>query len=1119
MLQGRPSARRVRAFASAGFAALLLAGCTAGAPSRVAAPAVLRHVAPDGHAGDYRLARSADELVLSERGRVLARAPLAGLAGVQLRAADGVDDRLTLDFAGGAFALPQGVEYDGGTAGFDTLAVLAPGAAAQHRGFSPHDGEVLLPGLQVRYANLEPVVLTALATVTVTGTDAADTIAVSNGSGDRVRIEVAGQESVEIDDVTNLVIRGGNTVADVGDVINLDFSNVSTGLQTLTVDGDDAAASASGADRIEIDQVPAALVTTLRGGGGNDTFAFAAAATINGTLDGQAGTDTLDYSAYLTQVAVNLGASTNLAAALSGSEEVGPNGSNATGTATLTYDPLAKNFDVSVAVSGIAAPTGFHIHRGATGVNGPVVLDFGVAVTPDGSGGFTFTATDLALPLTLTEAQLLGGLSYVNVHTAAFPGGEIRGQLMPSANFSSVAGTATGTSGIANIESAIGGAVNDSLVGNSQGNVLAGRAGNDTLLGAQGADTLAGEGGDDALVWNNGDGSDVMEGGSELDTVHVNGSSAAESYSVADAAARVDFDRLSPGPFSLDIGSTESLGLNGLGGDDSYAFGTLANLTGTLRGSGFAGNDRWDLDGAAYADLRLQGGLGSDSVSGPDQAASWNLAAPTSSSSLAGVIAGMQLIENLTGGSASDSFVFGVNAAVGGVIDGGGGSDTLDYTTHGVSVAVNLGTGATGLAATLAADQEAPPTASAAGGAATASYDPLTRTLDLALVVSGLAPAAVNGFHIHRAAPGDNGSIIIDLGGCALLPAGDGFTCDLLDVPVPVQHEGALLGGLTYLNLHTPDLPGGAIRGQLFSTGNLAIGGTASGTGGVANVEHATGSALPDSLVGSFAANTLRGGAGNDVLLPGPGADVAQGEGSADQIAWNNGDGSDVVEGGSEADLLQVNGSSGNDVFLHAPNGARLDFDRTAPGPFSLDVGTVEQVVVAGLAGDDQFGVLGLAGILDLAALSFHGFDGADQFDFVANSAAAVTVAATGHAGSDSVLGPDIAGTWRINGDDASSLDGLFAQLYSVEVFSGGAAADDFLVIASPTRAFTVLGGDPAAAPGDGLAYDAQARPTSGDLTPPDGNIQSPGVADVSFFGIETFAVENPPRIFADGFE
>ena len=68
-------------------------------------------------------------------------------------------------------------------------------------------------------------------------------------------------------------------------------------------------------------------------------------------------------------------------------------------------------------------PTAGHIHKGAVGVKGDVVYPFAAPLTsPIHYMSGVLTADQ--------ETDLMGGLNYVNLHTTAFPGGEIRGQLI-----------------------------------------------------------------------------------------------------------------------------------------------------------------------------------------------------------------------------------------------------------------------------------------------------------------------------------------------------------------------------------------------------------------------------------------------------------------------------------------------------------------------------------------------------------------------------------------------------------------------------------------------------------------------------------------------------------------
>jgi hypothetical protein len=109
---------------------------------------------------------------------------------------------------------------------------------------------------------------------------------------------------------------------------------------------------------------------------------------------------------------------------LSGANEVPPVTTSATGTAAVTIKS-DRSVSVKVTVTGMTA-TASHIHEGAAGANGPVIVPF--TKTADN----TFVAPEGAK---LTEAQYESykqGKLYVNVHSAANPGGEVRAQLKGS---------------------------------------------------------------------------------------------------------------------------------------------------------------------------------------------------------------------------------------------------------------------------------------------------------------------------------------------------------------------------------------------------------------------------------------------------------------------------------------------------------------------------------------------------------------------------------------------------------------------------------------------------------------------------------------------------------------
>jgi Ca2+-binding RTX toxin-like protein len=126
-------------------------------------------------------------------------------------------------------------------------------------------------------------------------------------------------------------------------------------------------------------------------------------------------------------------------------------------------------------------------------------------------------------------------------------------------------------------------------------------------------DSSFGQNDNDKLIWNTGDGTDMNEGGGGVDTVEVNGTNDAETFTTTANGTRVRFDRLNPTPFSLDIGTVEQLVVNANGGSDSFsATGNLAPLI-QITVDGGAGNDV--LTGSNGADT-LIGGDDQDFIDG-----------------------------------------------------------------------------------------------------------------------------------------------------------------------------------------------------------------------------------------------------------------------------------------------------------------------------------------------------------------------------------------------------------------------------------------------------------------------------------------------------------------------
>jgi hypothetical protein len=112
-------------------------------------------------------------------------------------------------------------------------------------------------------------------------------------------------------------------------------------------------------------------------------------------------------------------------ASLNGASETPPNPSLGTGTATAVLDVPSKTFRWTVRYSGLSgAATMAHFHGpAAPGVAAGVQIPLTGDLTSPTNGQATLTDSQIA--------DLQAGLWYVNVHTAQYPKGEIRGQVIP----------------------------------------------------------------------------------------------------------------------------------------------------------------------------------------------------------------------------------------------------------------------------------------------------------------------------------------------------------------------------------------------------------------------------------------------------------------------------------------------------------------------------------------------------------------------------------------------------------------------------------------------------------------------------------------------------------------
>lgn len=111
------------------------------------------------------------------------------------------------------------------------------------------------------------------------------------------------------------------------------------------------------------------------------------------------------------------------AAVINGAQETPPNASPAFATGTFTMNTVANTLAVNIVIA-VPPPSGetmAHIH-GFAPAGVPAGVVFGLPIGSPKIAVWNFSASD--------EPQIIAGLTYVNIHSSAFPGGEIRGQIL-----------------------------------------------------------------------------------------------------------------------------------------------------------------------------------------------------------------------------------------------------------------------------------------------------------------------------------------------------------------------------------------------------------------------------------------------------------------------------------------------------------------------------------------------------------------------------------------------------------------------------------------------------------------------------------------------------------------
>jgi trimeric autotransporter adhesin len=317
---------------------------------------------------------------------------------------------------------------------------------------------------------------------------------------------------------------------------------------------------------------------------------------------------------------------------LNGAQQVPGVVTIASGLGTAIFDSVTSSMSIVINIQGLdwgpllgqasQTPdtaddvTGVHIHNAARGVNGDIVLDwpgggdaddFVVSgVLADGSriltSNWETTDADPITDFTATLASATLGADvpfYVNIHTVANGGGEIRGQLECIATDNGE--TVNGTSGN-DFLPGLGG--DDRLIGGDGDDVLDGGAGGDFMYGGLGNDTYFVADAGDTVAENGGEGIDTVYASRDL-----NISGGIENLILLGSAV------LGWGSEDANVitGNAGGNNLNGRGGDD-ILIGAAGNdiLNGWTGDDVVMGGDGSDLLDGGEGDDVLIGGAGGD---------------------------------------------------------------------------------------------------------------------------------------------------------------------------------------------------------------------------------------------------------------------------------------------------------------------------------------------------------------------------------------------------------------------------------------------------------------------------------------------------------------------------
>jgi len=776
----------------------------------------------------------------------------------------------------------------------------------------------------------------------------------------------------------------------------------------------------------------------LTGGSNADTFTFAGGS-ITGTADGGAGVDTL--------LADNAANTWSISGADAGSVtgvNTFTNMENLTGNGNSDSFQFADGSSISGIINGAAGADTIDLsaQTGAVTVDLESANYVSIETFVGNNSDSTLLGQDVASNWAIT------GINDGTVNTTAF------------VDFNHLIGNNN-----TDIFTLSGGSVTGSLSGGD---------GNDTLRGADTGETwtlsgvdvgsltsvaafssierLAGGNGTDTFVFTNGSSfSGVLDGGNGSDEIDQSAELGAVSVNLANTNI-VNIESYVGNGADSTLTATDVSNLWTIDGANSgdvngIRFSEFNNLTGNSR------IDQFMLSGGTISG-NINGAGGSDSLTADDRANIWNIVA-LDSGSVTGV-GSFSNIENLTGGTALDAFVFADGSSISGQVDGGVGSDSVDLSAQTGAVSISLGnSGFSNIESFVGNNTDSTLTGPVAANTwilsgtndGSVGLVNFTNFNNLTGNVADDRFVFQNGSAITGTINGSSGVDTVDLsqqGGTVTVSLGNGDFSNIENFSgnntsstlvgenlvnswnITGQNDGAV-GAITFIDFNnlsgnadtdTFTLNGGSVTGVIDGAGGVDTL-TAGNVANTWNISSADAGSVTG--VGSFTnVENLRGNANTDNFVFGTGGAVSGSVSGAGGI--------DSVDMSAQSGLIAVTlGNTGFDAIeSYTGNGLNS----------TLNADNVSNSWV--LSGVDS----GTVGVVSFT--NFGNIRGGSANDSFTISGGSITGQVDGGAGNDLILADTGNNVWNISGANTGNVTRI-GSFINIETLTGNSGSDNFV--------------------------------------------------------------------------